>query len=755
MIIYTGILINSCKEIYEHEIYQPPTWLKGKLYTQISEQEGLATFGKCLELTGYDTLLNLSGSFTVFAPSDVAFNEYFSENPGYGNDVANIPVNELQRLVKFHIIQDAWSKSQLQKLNSEGWIDPTDEKSKPKAFKRQTLLRDPDKKYWVKYGNDMYAIVDSTKTNDYRIAFTRSRKYVPIFFNEFFNVYNLKTSDYEFYFDKPFEAGNLYYAGGKLGEEEIFAENGFIYIIDKVIDPLLNAEQFLKKDYPGEESYHTFLEMIYQFPRFEFNRDETNDQTEAREGRQYDSLYNLSFPDLPFNINDELTGPNTSVSKYTYVYQNGLYVPTDEAFQRFLDEVVTVNSGLPHWANFKSIPNDVKQIMVNTHFTREPVYETDIINGFQNAGGSIIHIDPSTIIRKEYGSNCTFIGLNETIMPRAFGSVTGPVYLRPGYSSFMRAMQLTKVLPALTRQDADYSFYIIPDHTLAEDSSLLLNWIDQEANRYNFRSFNRSEQSMYTQKTNELAKRIFNQVGISRPTFSANKEFIETLGGNYIIFNHRDGIVSGAQPNVFGFKGDSAIDITIRELEETADNGVTYEVNTWFRHSVTQMFDRLNQYPYFKDLLEKAGLYNPKLFEYTFLTEGEYYTIFMPSEEALNGYGADTLDVDDLAKFLKYHFVRGTRIFTDGREPWMHYETLRVDESSTTFSTYYSTLNIKPSPDMIEILDSGGIPYITINEEAGTTNIMVATDTDRDVVSDTDFITTAVIHRIDGVLIKQ
>ena len=56
---------------------------------------------------------------------------------------------------------------------------------------------------------------------------------------------------------------------------------------------------------------------------------------------------------------------------------------------------------------------------------------------------------------------------------------------------------------------------------------------------------------------------------------------------------------------------------------------------------------------------------------------------------------------------------------------------------------------------LIEILDDGGDPYVTIHEAAGTTNILVATDTAKKSSSDTDFITTAVLHEIDTVLIKQ
>lgn len=748
------ISLTACLDIYELDKYKSPKWLAGKLYTQISTREDLSTFGKCLELTGYDTLLNISGSYTVFAPSNEAFSQFLTENPEYGNDVANIPYNDLLKIVRFHIIQNAWSRTQLQSLDVEGWIDPADPKSEPKAYKRQTLLKDPNTKYWVDFSNDQYAIVDSTSSNDFRIAFTRSRKYVPIFFQEYFSIYDLSSSDYQFYFDRPFEVNNIYYGGAKVGEEEIFAENGFIYSIDRVLSPFLNAEQLLKKEYPGE-SYKTFLNMIYLFPRFVYNRDETANQTAAREGKKYDSLYNLTFPDLPFDINEELTGPNVSTSNYTYVSHNGILVPTDVAFQKFIDDIVTVNSGYPHWGKFEDVPEEIKLIIVNTHLTDEPVYETNITNGFLNAEGSLIQIDPSTIIRKEFGSNCTFLGLNETIVPRAFSSVTGPIYLRPGYFSFMKAMQLTKVLPALTRQEAEYSFFAIPDNAIREDSSLLFFWSDQDLNRYYFLSFNRGSERLDYQAPNVLTKRILNQIGTSLPTGMADKEFIETLGGNFIIWNNVDQTVQGSRNNVWGWQGDSAVTVIPEELPEPADNGITYTVPHFFRHSNTQMYGGLSGFPYFRDLLEKVGLYDPRLYKFTFLTEGEFYTIFIPTEDALNSYGVDTMTKAELIKFLKYHFVRGERIFTDGKKPWKDYETLRVDETSTNFQTIYSMLNIRPSPDLIEILDAGGNPYVSVIDSPGKSNIMIVTDTDDESTSETDFITTAVIHVIDGVLVKQ
>ena len=108
-----------------------------------------------------------------------------------------------------------------------------------------------------------------------------------------------------------------------------------------------------------------------------------------------------------------------------------------------------------------------------------------------------------------------------------------------------------------------------------------------------------------------------------------------------------------------------------------------------------------------------------------------------------------------MQQFVKYHFIRGTRIWTDGSSRGGSYETLRVDESSTQFQTKYSTLNIETASDVIRILDSNGELFVEINEQEGATNKMIATDLDEDSDSRYDFVISGVIHEIDSVLIKQ
>lgn len=744
-----SLCLSGCKDIYDQDKYKRPEWLAGKLYTQLLADESLSTFTRCIEITGYDTILDRTGSFTIFSPNNDAFVPFFSKHPEYNGSIENIPINDLRELVRTHIIQDAWTLIQLQTLDIFGWIDPSDpNNNKPNAYKRQTLWRDQDKKYWVYDNNGRITIVDSTQANDYRIVYTRSRKYVPIFFPEFFNINGLSSADYEFYFNRPYEDGVIHYANAKVLGSEVFAENGFIYEVDQVVDPILNLEQLLFSD-AGDSDYDYIGQTLRLFPSFEFDLDKTNSQPEAKSGLDFDSLYQLKYPSIPFAAHEELTGPNTNVDLYTLRYHNGFLAPNDIAFQRFIDDIMT---GPGHWGTWDAVPIEVKHIILNNHMASSAIYQSDLYKGFYSGEGDLITIDEGIISEKYYGSNSTFLGLDEVIVPRAITSVSGPVYLRPGFSNFLYAMEFAKVLPAIKKADTDYSYFILNDNALFEDSSLMIQWIDRDQNRYNMIAWDRSAEKNQKMSSKLMSKRLLNQVGISTPTGSANKEFIENLAGNYLIYNNSNNVVSGGSSSTAGYNGGEIVTVTATELIEPTDNGKTYEVNAWLNPPRLDLFSAMISRIWFADLLEKAGMYNPKTYTFSFYTEGENYTFFVPSEQALLDYGADTLTGERLEKFLKYHIVKGSKIFTDGKMPSGDYGTLRIDESSTPLFTRYTPMSIQTGPDVIDVFDQSGNLLGTINEDEALTNYMITINPEEGSISSFDNITTSVLHDIDFVI---
>jgi uncharacterized surface protein with fasciclin (FAS1) repeats len=720
----------GCEKVSDHEKYQRPDWLPGKLYTAVEEQEDLTLFAECLRLTGLDTILDVSGCFTVFAPTDEAMEQYLADH--MYSSISAIPPEALERFTEFHIIQNPWTLEQLQTLSAYGWRTGEEENLNSYAYKRETIWKNPVRRYWIMSDKDKEMIViDSTVSERYKRVFVESRKYVPIFYDAYMEANGLTPEDFRFYFDRAYEPGNVYYAGARIVRSDIFAENGFVHVIDRAVTPMMNAEEMLERELPGE-SYKRFLEMIYwHYPAFEPNMAATNNQPEVRFGGVADTLWDLTYSNLAFDLQKESTGYEGPGTNQTLVRHNGMFVPTDEAFGDFIDGILTVKSGFPHWFDYRSVPRDVAGIIVAPHLTSSPLYPSSerFAEIFREWG--TFRQNEGDVIRREFGSNCTFLGMDSYSPDRVFTSVTGPVFLRPSYSLFRRALQYAGIEEEIALQEGSVCFFPIPDFSLISDSSLMLNWTDFARDEYNFTEFNRSRESIDYLSPRTLRNRIRNHVGLSLPDGSANKEFIRTLGGHYIIWNHADNTVQGDRPSTIGYNGEVPVICFPAQLPEPSDNGEIWSVRYWFNITDAGMRTVLSGYPAFFSLLIKAGLFDPYSANVSFLDRNEHYTVFVPAAEALDSYLADTLGIEALGELLKQHFVRGAIIFTDNKQPSGRYPT-----------TGGTSLDIRTGRDLIEILDSTGDPFVRIREDGLRTNIMVS---ERSVIS-------SVVHEIDLVL---
>jgi uncharacterized surface protein with fasciclin (FAS1) repeats len=754
IILALGILaFYSCQNDV-HDIFKRPDWLAGKVYTQLLEQPELSTFAKCIELTEYDKILDVSGSYTVFAPTNDAFTAWFQTHPTYKR-VEDIPMAQLERLVKYHIVQNPWSKNQLRRLDVFGWIDPKDlTNNEPRGFKRETLLLERDPKYGI-FGErrnlrNYLSIVDTTASTWWRREAVDSRKYAPIFFKEYFDIYELNSSDYEFYFNRPFESpSDIYFAGGKILGDEIFAENGFVYKIDRVVEPLKNAYQILN-DKKGTNSYSQFLNFINTFPEFVYNQQKTFNQPGASQGLAVDSLFDLTYPLLTFNINRERTkAPPTTFglpANVTIRYHHGLIAPTNQAFEAFINEYLV---GGTRWGSLRNTPDHIRRIIANTYMSINPIYPTDLSKGFYNGELDLITVDQSDIVQKEFGSNSTFIGVKNAIVPRAFKSVTGPIYLQRGYSRAMYAIELAGLLPALKRQNQDYMFFIESDESLRLDSSLVY---DEARNRFSAFMLTPGSIQEFGLTTPDLRVLLMNHVALANPKGFARKEFLPNMAGNYIIVNNETGEVRGTDNTTKGYGGSQIVQEFPRQISNNADNGKTFEINNWFSFSSIGLYARIrSSYPGFHNLIRAAGYDLDREFRYSFISESEVYTVFVPSNEAIAAYNTQGMSVEELRRLVLLHFVPGHILFTDGNKPAGYYETARISEASSQFATFYTSMNIKTGIDVLRIMAKDGSVYAEAHESPVTNIILgrtlgTGTETIRNILSN------GVIHEINKVL---
>lgn len=717
------LLFFGCKEDFDK--FERPTWLAGKLYAQILTQPELSTFAELLQISGYDTIIDVSGSYTVFAPSNDAFAKYFQDNPTY-KKVADIPKSEVLNLVKYHLVQNAWSKKQLTTLDVHGWIDTLDlSNDEPKGYKRETLLREKNKLYgvaWSKYKRlgegtqpKRQDVIDTTATSWHRRVFTDSRKYAPLFYKEYFDIYDLvAATDFEFYFGRQFEAmSDIYYLNAKITGVEIFAENGFIYVVDRVVAPLKSGAELLADKSKGN-SYSKYYNLINSFSEFSYNETETFKQPGASEGLAVDSLFSLYYPKLLFNITSERTvaprGTTGLPGNVSIRYHQGIVAPTDEAYNQLESQYL---AGGNNWGSIDAAPENIKKIIANSGLSLKPVYLTDIQKGFENGESDNVLIDVSSIVQKEYGSNCTFIGVNKPVVPRAFSSVTGPIYTRKGFQKVMYAIEQSDLLPALKRKNSTYSFFVERDELSSIDSSFIY-----DAARETFKVVTLAPSVMATPLTeSDLRLLLMNHVAVDRPKGIARKEFIKNLAGNFIIFNNVTNEVRGTAPTTYGYNGVKTVVNIPRQISTNADNGVTFEIDNWFSFTVRNLFSEIStNYPKFHALIRKAGLSLDKEFKYSFTSENQNYTVFAPSDSLLNTMNTDALTAAQLKNFVLMHFIQGDLIFTDGNKQSGYYETARIDESSTTYSTINTKIRINTGIDQIIIPYKDGTSGVIVNE---------------------------------------
>ena len=115
--------------------------------------------------------------------------------------------------------------------------------------------------------------------------------------------------------------------------------------------------------------------MVYwYYPSFKANIIATNNQPGVRYGGQVDTLYDLNYYNLAFALHQERIGYEGPNLNETWVNHNGLFASTDDAFGDFIDGILTIKSGFPHWINSKSLPKDVADIIITPHFKSTPIY---------------------------------------------------------------------------------------------------------------------------------------------------------------------------------------------------------------------------------------------------------------------------------------------------------------------------------------------------------------------------------------------
>ena len=657
----------SCEQAtFDNPKYQRPEWLVGKLYSQAKADENLSTFIQLVDKTIYADILDRSGYFTVFAPTNEAFNKFFSDNSMEISSIENLDEEQAEKLVRYLIIQDGWTSEQFQDMGPNGFGEPT-------AYKRETLY--PPYKYF-ELGSDergRYIVQDYFR-------------HVPLFYPRLFDHYSYNGSDYEYFFpDQNWDNTSIYYAGARLIDKEIPAENGFLYKIDRMVAPLESLDAITRNN----SNFSLFHELSEKFAAFTFDENATNAQTGASEGIIVDSLW-LKGHDLHIDLDKELIrkglGPKDAlVNNYT------LLAPNNSALDYYLRSEI-----LKHYGNLAEVPVFILKMIVNAHLRDDVTFPTHLEKGVTNGERDKINLNLETdVVEKKFATNGTFYGLNRVIKPRALNSVLAPLLLNNKYEWFSEAINIARIVELLKNENRQFTIFA-PENLVMELDSMFI-WDDKKFIEYI------NPEKFVKQGNSEVSDMVFLQIAYGRPEGFAQEEFLQTLSGNYIkLLNHENEVRGLGEP-------DSVI--TFTQIEGDFDNGIALSVSGRFSSYAKQIYSTIFnavEFRKFRDLLITAGLIDVQKSKFTFVGNNDIMTILVPSNDVLENYTYDS--IDELQNLLKYRFIKGNFIFTDAKNYGQH-ETYLVDNDNKA-----AMINISGTYDELKVLNSSGNTVATVSE---------------------------------------
>ncbi|MDB2462686.1 fasciclin domain-containing protein, partial [Algibacter sp.] len=416
--------------------YARPDNLAGTIYSQL---ESLGTFNyylQALDKSIYKEPLEKGGSWTIFAPTDEAFEQYIVDK-GYATFEA-IPAERLEDILKFSIITDGWNTTTLTFFRNRFY--------EGQSFRRNTQYQEPYRKVNVDTLKHILNYEDDELTGEYTIDPSLGRfKTTNYFLDSYLENYGVERSDYEFmYPEQTFNAGDMKVFGASVTQQNIVAENGIIYALDKVLEPQDNLYTNLSSP-EYNDKYSMFKKLLERFANLTSIGDVLNEDTgEFEEVFQLRFSVGLENDFLPFNPED--TRYSTNIDG-TPAFAWGLLAPTNQAMEDYLNGDSVLGR---FYDSYDDMPLDVVGKFLSPYFFNN-FHDITPSSFGESFDTSITLVDykAEDIIDKKFCGNGLFVGVNTVYTNRSFGTIMGPLLLDPDFSIMLNAIQSLGIDTAL------------------------------------------------------------------------------------------------------------------------------------------------------------------------------------------------------------------------------------------------------------------------------------------------------------------
>ena len=721
----------------KEEQYKRPEWLEPPIYQQLQEKGNFTRYLALIDKANYKKTLNGAGYYTVFAPTDEAFDAFFAQH-GYSS-IDDVDSLTAKRIVTYSMSVSPASFEEID--NYQNATATATEASKADiAFKRTTynykwVYSDFDATTGTnKDVIDMNAVESEVPVAGGFEESDYNPKNIPFFTSAFMARKGLSAYDYNYFYPNT-ELTDFNVVNARVTERDLWAENGIIHVVDQVILPLGNLEEILAKT----DECSDFRNILNKFlVTYNLASSDFRLKYEQATGISKD-IYVKDYPYCSFAPNCENylrygggTQMDAQIDGWT------LFAPSNQAMQEFYNNKFFKFG----YKTLEEMPSFVILEFVNSHMFRTTVWPSKFATTTNPYGEEARFDATADVFKREVGSNGLFYGVNKVQNTNAFTTVLGDIVLNPNYTLMYQALvTLDPLVSTLKNPASSYMLFLITNDQMTEAgfkfNSASLSWeFTNDPNRPDLGGNVISALSRFINLHIVLLNSEMVANGVNP---IANSGMLKTYGDEYIKYNkgevYASGNPTGKRPRISN------------AVASGAKNGQSYAMNRAMLFSNGNLGDVLsvssltpaNRATTMLSYLQKIAnatyvnddgniayvtncIYNASTKAVKDIPNTDVVTIFLPNDQAMaaavsagnltplasfapdGNSNTQTLHNLELERFIKYHAIKGNVIV--GENVTGEFTTYRKLDDGT-FATLF-VQGSKGSPGSLTVTDNQG-----------------------------------------------
>jgi len=619
------LVFSSCEDRMD-EHYKIPDWLKGSAFAVLQSEGDYTIFLEGIEKSGFKPIVDGKSILTVMAPNDSAFNAYFKKK-GISS-ISQLSNAELKKLIGFHILYYAFDWSKLVNFRPMEGDGATDEE---KAYMAGYYF-----KFRTKSSDELSRGFDQSLNDSVWIY--HLERFLPVFSYKLFQTKGIDAKyNYEYFYQGSKWTGgnngfNVSNASVK-NQNAVITDNGYLYYVDQVIDPLETIYTELKN---RSSEYSEFLSLYDTYTKYVLDNELTSNFGNGK------NLYLHGHGELP-PIAYEWPVSSYSDIKPLSSSSYNIFAPSNSALNTFFNDFWKVGG----YASISELDPLIKKYFLLQSFSAEqsPVFPEEISSGkILTTLGTQININPDDVNLRKVCANGFLYGIDKMTAPAIFSSIAGPAFKYADNINYLYALDRSELLLALASKESRFISLMPKVSQFTKDEIVLSTLTTGKV----LQKFSDDVGTYVDMSKGELTNLVNMHLSNGSEELKASgTQVLETnVAFNYWFVNNGK-ITTNALFNQYlnpDFSGDPFV--TFTELKNGANNwengkAYTYEFDGLFKqdesdgleYSIAICNDSRYQYYLFAQLLQKAGLINES--QISFLMEGTRFIAFIPTNDAI------------------------------------------------------------------------------------------------------------------------